>query len=78
MFGQTDYSNIEFRSYIYKYKEDAPRTTEIGIEKQMLTDIVGLLSGKLYSKAEQTEIVDKMWLALENPKTFELFVKEVK
>ena len=76
MFGQTDYSNVEFRSYIYKYKEDVPRTTEIGIEKQMLTDIVGLLSTKLYSKSEQEEIVDKMWLALENPKTFDYVFKD--
>ena len=32
-FGQTDYSNVEFRSYIYKYKEADPRTSELGIEK---------------------------------------------
>ncbi len=75
-FGQTDYSDVEFRSYIYKYKEDAPRTTEIGIEKQMLTEIVDLLSGKLYSKAEKEDIVDKMWLALENPKTFDYVFKD--
>jgi len=76
VFGQTDYSDIEFRSYIYKYKEDAPRTTEIGIEKQTLTEIVRLLSEKQYSKSEQQEIVNKMWLAFENPKIFDYVFKD--
>ena len=42
-FGQMDYSNVKFRSYIYKYKESDPRTSELGIEKELLTEIVQLL-----------------------------------
>ncbi len=75
-FGQTDYSNVEFRSYIYKYKDIEPRTSELGIDKQLLIDIVNLLGNKLYTKAEQEEIVYKAWLAMVNPKTFDYVFKD--
>ncbi len=75
-FGQTDYSNVQFRSYIYKYKDKDPRTSELGIEKQLLTEIVSLLGNNIYSKAEQEEIVYKTWLALADPKTFDYVFKD--
>ena len=75
-FGQTDYSNVQFRSYIYKYKEADPRTSELGIEKQLLIDIVSLLGNNIYTKAEQEEIVYKTWLALADPKTFDYVFKD--
>ncbi|MCK5678756.1 MAG: hypothetical protein KAH72_09820 [Flavobacteriaceae bacterium] len=74
--GQTDYSNIKFRSYVYEYKKIEPRTSELGIEKQLLTDIVNLLGGNLYSKAEQENIVEKAWLALTKPKRFDYVFKD--
>jgi hypothetical protein len=75
-FGQTDYSNVQFRSYIYKYKDKDPRTSELGIEKQLLTEIVSLLGNNIYTKAEQEEIVYKTWLALADPKTFDYVFKD--
>ena len=75
-FGQTDYSNVQFRSYIYKYKDSDPRTSELGIEKQFIADIVGLLGKNIYTKAEQEDIVYKTWLALANPKTFDYVFKD--
>jgi len=75
-FGQTDYSNVEFRSYIYKYKDIDPKTSELGIDKQLLAEIVGLLGDNIYSKAEQEEIVYKTWLAMANPKTFDYVYKD--
>ncbi len=75
-FGQTDYSNVQFRSYIYKYKENDPRTSELGIEKQLLVDIVSLLGKNIYTKAEQEDIVYKTWLAMANPKTFDYVFKD--
>lgn len=75
-FGQTDYSNVEFRSYIYKYKEVDPKTSELGIEKELLTEMVKLLGHDLYSKAEQEEIVYKTWLALSKPKVFDYVFKD--
>lgn len=75
-FGQTDYSNVEFRSYIYKYKDTDPRTSELGIDKQLLIDIVSLLGDNVYTKSEQEEIVYKTWLAIANPKTFDYVFKD--
>lgn len=75
-FGQMDYSNVEFRSYIYKYKEAEPRTSELGIEKQLLTEIVKLLGKDIYTKAEQDEIVYKTWLAMAKPKVFDYVYKD--
>ena len=74
--GQTDYSNIKFRSYVYEYKKIEPRTSELGIEKQLLTEIVSLLGGNLYTKAEQENIVEKAWLALTKPKRFDYVFKD--
>ena len=75
-FGQMDYSNVEFRSYIYKYKEAEPRTSELGIEKQLLTEIVKLLGKGIYTKKEQDEIVYKTWLAIAKPKVFDYVFKD--
>lgn len=75
-FAQTDYSNIQFKSYIYEYKENDPRTTELGIEKQILSDIVSLLSKDAYSKSQQEEIIEKAWLAITKPKTFDYVFKD--
>ncbi|MDH3321887.1 MAG: hypothetical protein OEM04_02795 [Flavobacteriaceae bacterium] len=75
-FGQTDYSNVEFKSYIYKYKDSDPRTSELGIDKQLLIDIVALLGNKIYTKSEQDAIVHKTWLAMAKPKTFDYVFKD--
>lgn len=74
--GQTDYSNIKFKSYIYQYKEANPRTSELGIDKETLTEIVNLLGGDMYTKNQKTEIVEKTWLALAKPKTFDFVYKD--
>ena len=75
-FGQMDYSNIRFKSYIYEYKDVEPRTSELGIEKQMLAEIISLLGEDLYTKTEQEEILDKAWLAIANPKVFDFIYKD--
>jgi len=75
-FGQMDYSDVEFRSFIYKYKEADPRTSELGIEKEILAEIVALLGHDIYTKAEQEEIVYKTWLALAKPKVFDYVFKD--
>ena len=75
-YGQMDYSEVQFRSYIYKYKEEQPRTSEIGIEKEFLEEIVYLLGKDIYTRQEMEEIVYKTWLAMENPKVFDFVYKD--
>jgi len=75
-YGQMDYSEVEFRSFIYKYKEEQPRTSELGIEKDLLKEIVSLLGRGIYTQQEQEDIVYKAWLAMENPKVFDYVYKD--
>jgi hypothetical protein len=75
-FGQIDYSDIHFKSYIYEYKDVEPRTSELGIEKHMLEDIIGLLGENIYTKSEQEEIIEKAWLAIANPRIFDFVYKD--
>ena len=74
--GQTDYSKITFSSKIYKYKNDSPRTQELGVSKELVTSIVDLLSDSLYNEKEKTEIINKAWLAFTQPKMFDFVYKD--
>lgn len=74
--AQTDYSEVQFKSYIYEYKESEPRTSELGIQKDLLADIVGLLSKDIYTKSQQEDIIEKAWLAITKPKTFDYVYKD--
>ena len=74
--SQTDYSKVTFSSKIYKYKNDNPRTQELGVDKSLVIDIIELLSDTLYSEKEKTEIINKAWLAFKAPKTFDFVYKD--
>ncbi len=76
MFSQTDYSKITFSSKIYKYKDSKPRIKKLGINKEIVTNIIELLSDTLYSEKEKTEIINKTWLAYTDPKTFDFVYKD--
>ena len=76
MYSQTDYSKITFSSKIYKYKDSKPKVKELGIKKEIITNIIELLSDTLYSEKEKTEIVNKTWLAYTDPKTFDFVYKD--
>lgn len=67
----TDYSKVSFRSNIYEYKKNEPRTLQLGIDKALLTDVIDLLGGDLYSGKIKKEIINKAWLAFTNPKIFD-------
>ena len=74
--SQTDYSKITFSSKIYKYKDTKPRTLELGVKKEYVTNIIELLSDTLYSEKDKTEIINKTWLAYTDPKTFDFVYKD--
>ena len=73
---KTDYSKVIFSSKIYEYKETKPRTQKLGIDKDLLVDIIDKLGDSLYTKKEQTEIIEKAWLAFTNPKMFDFVYKD--
>ncbi|GEM_PF-1530779 len=72
----TDYSKVIFSSKIYEYKDTEPRTQELGIDKDLLVDIIDNLGDSLYTKKQQKEIIDKAWLAFSNPKMFDFVYKD--
>ncbi|QCX38498.1 hypothetical protein FF125_08665 [Aureibaculum algae] len=72
----TDYSKVIFSSKIYEYKNDEPRTQELGIDKELLSSIIDNLGDSLYSEKEKKDIVDKAWLAFSNPKLFDFVFKD--
>jgi len=77
VFAQTtDYSKVIFSSKIYEYKDTEPRTQELGIDKDLLVDIIDNLGDSLYTKKQQKEIIDKAWLAFTNPKMFDFVYKD--
>lgn len=74
--GQTDYSKVTFSSMIYKYKKEMPRTAELGVDRELVTEIIELLGGSLYNEKQKTEIINKAWLAFVCPKTFDFVYKD--
>jgi len=72
----TNYDKVIFSSKIYEYKEDTPRTEELGVSRELLTEIIDLLGDSLYNTKEKTEIVNKAWLAFSNPKMFDFVYKD--
>jgi hypothetical protein len=72
----TDYSKVKFSSAIYEYKKTEPRTTELGVNKKLLAEIIDLLGDALYTEKEKKEIINKAWLAFSKPKTFDFVYKD--
>lgn len=72
----TDYSKVIFSSSIYEYKKDEPRTQELGIDRELLFNIVDLLGDTLYTEKQKKEIINKAWLAFTNPKMFDYVYKD--
>ena len=72
----TDYSKVIFSSKIYEYKNDEPRTQELGVDRDLLSNIIDNLGDSLYTEQERKEIVDKAWLAFSNPKLFDFVYKD--
>ncbi|HHC79674.1 MAG TPA: hypothetical protein ENK46_07320 [Flavobacteriia bacterium] len=72
----TDYSDVKFKSDIYEYKKEEPRTKQLGIDKTLLTEIIDLLGDNFYTKKQKEEIINKAWLAFSNPKVFDFVYKD--
>ncbi len=74
--AQMDYSNVKFRSSVYEYKSEKPDTGRVGIDRELLGEIVDMLSESVYTKEEKEDIAEKAWLALTNPKMFDYVYKD--
>ena len=73
---QKDYAEIKFKSKLRQYTKTVPKTTEIGITKELFGELINQLSGEAYSETEKAEFTNKLWLAISNPEKFDFIYKD--
>ena len=71
-----DYTEITFKSKLRNYTKVLPKTKELGITKEIFTNLVELLANDSYSENEKKDITNKLWLAISNPKKFDYVYKD--
>ena len=73
---QKDYTNIKFKSKLRSYTKIKPKAKELGIDKQVFTELVDLLTLDSFSEREKKDLANKLWLAVHDPKKFDFVYKD--
>lgn len=71
-----DYSEIQFKSKLRHYTKIQPKTSELGIHKELFIEIVNILALDAYSESQKIDFSNKLWLAVSNPKKFDYVYKD--
>jgi hypothetical protein len=71
-----DYTEIHFKSKLRNYTKVLPKTEEIGINKELFSELVELLANDLYSENQKLNFTNKLWLAISNPQKFDYVYKD--
>lgn len=71
-----DYTEIHFKSKLRNYTKVLPKTKEIGINKEIFSELVELLANDLYSENQKINFSNKLWLAISNPQKFDYVYKD--
>ncbi len=71
-----DYTEIHFKSKLRNYTKVLPKTTEIGINKELFSELVEFLANDLYSENQKLNFTNKLWLAISNPQKFDYVYKD--
>ncbi|MEN8126034.1 MAG: hypothetical protein ABFR32_13005 [Bacteroidota bacterium] len=72
---QKDYTNIKFKSKLRNYSKIIPNTKENGIDKELVSSIIDILTKDIFTEREKKELSNKIWLALSNPEKFDYVYK---
>jgi len=76
-YGQhKDYANIKFKSKVRYYSKTIPKVAENGIEKEDVKRLISLLGEDVLNEKQETELFNKIWLALSNPEKFDFVYKD--
>jgi hypothetical protein len=76
-YGQhKDYANIKFKSKVRYYSKTIPKVAENGIEKEDVKRLIALLGEGVLNEKQETELFNKIWLALSNPEKFDFVYKD--
>lgn len=73
---QPDYTQIKFKQKVKEYKKSTPKVDGLGVDKELIAEIVKLLGKSFYSKEERDEIVERIWLSFTDPKKFDMVFKD--
>lgn len=73
---QKDYTNIKFKSKLRSYTKTKPKAKELGIEKQVFTELADLLTLDSFTEKEKKDLANKLWLAAHDPKKFDFVYKD--
>ncbi len=71
-----DYTEITFKSKLRNYTKVFPKTKEIGINKDIFSELVELLANDSFSENDKKNIANKLWLAISNPRKFDYVYKD--
>jgi len=71
-----DYTEIHFKSKLRNYTKVLPKTEEIGINKELFSELVELLANDSYSEDQKLNFTNKLWLAISNPQKFDYVYKD--
>lgn len=73
---QKDYSEIKFKSKLRQYTKTLPKAKELGLDKDVFTQLVNYLTLDVYSESEKKDLSNKLWLANSDPKKFDFVYKD--
>ena len=73
---QPDYTQIKFRKKVKEYKKSTPKIEGLGIDKELISDIVKLLGKPFYNEQERDEMVERIWLSFTDPKKFDMVFRD--
>ncbi len=71
-----DYTEIRFKSKLRNYTKTLPKTKIYGIEKNLFTELVDLLTLDVFTQNQKTDLANKLWLAVSNPQKFDFVYKD--
>lgn len=73
---QKDYTNIKFKSKLRSYTKTKPKTKELGITKEIFSELSDLLTLDAFTEREKKDLANKLWLAVSDPKKFDFVYKD--
>ena len=73
---QKDYTSIKFKSKLRSYTKTKPKVKELGINKEIFTELADLLTVDSYTEREKKDLANKLWLAVSDPKKFDFVYKD--
>ena len=73
---QKEYTEIKFKSKLRSYTKVIPKTKEFGLDRDLFVQLADLLTMEAFDEKQKTELANKLWLAVSDPKKFDFVYKD--